>query len=95
MKKYRPRGIYRILRYMSRKGRYPNGVPTVALDARFDPDILDELRHYDYLEEFDRNGNAMRITVRGREALKIHVLTVVNVCAAVVAMLVAVLALFL
>ena len=93
MEKYRSRGIYRILRYMSRKGRYPGGIPRSELEARYDKGIISELIYYDYLAE--NSVPAVYITVKGREALRLHVLTVVNVITAIVAVLIAVLALFL
>ena len=93
MKKYRSRGIYRILRYMSRKGRYPNGTLRPELEGRFDPDVIDELCYYDYLEKL--GAGRVRITVKGREALRLHVLTVVNVLLVLLTLIVAVIALFL
>lgn len=93
MKKHRSRSIYRILRYMSRKGNYPDGIPRLKLTSRFDENTVSELLYYDYLDETTAGG--VYITVKGREALQIHVLTVVNIHLAVVAAAAAVIALFL
>ena len=88
------RSIYRALLYMSRHGRYPNGIPVTKADAVIDPDILRELIYYDYLERL--NGlDYIRITVRGREALTSHILTITNIAIAVAAALIAVVSLLL
>lgn len=87
------RNMYQILNYMFRRKMYPDGISRQKLDACFDPDIISELIYYDYLEEVSSHN--IRITLRGREALKVHILTVTNVVTAIVAAAVAVLALFL
>lgn len=88
------RDIYKILLYMSEYARYPKGESVSHLRSMFDKDILDELKHYDYIELID-NGENARITVKGREALKTHVLTLVSVAISLVALLIAVLSLLL
>ena len=82
---------YVILAYMSRKSRYPVGVPRDALEKMFDRDMLLELAHYNYLETCA--DDHMRIGVGGREALNVHVLTVVNVTVAALALITSVIAL--
>lgn len=89
---HKSRNMHRILSFMSRHGRYPYGISPNELERRFDKEIISELRYYDYLEE--TSNNTLRITVHGREALKVHVLTVVNTLTAILALVVAVLALF-
>lgn len=86
------RNIYSVLRFMSKSGRYPKGFPIDDLRKRFDRDIMDELLYYNYIEKVE--GNA-RITVRGREALQTNVLATANLCAAIVAAIIAIVALFL
>ena len=88
------KNVYRALFYLSRHGRYPNGIPVAKAETAIDPDILRELIYYDYLERL--NGlNDIRITVRGREALTRHILTVTNIVLAVAAVLAAVVSLLL
>lgn len=82
---------YVILAYMSRRSRYPVGVPRDTLEKLFDRDMLLELTHYNYLEACATDH--IRIGVGGREALNVHILTVVNVAAAVLALFISVLAL--
>lgn len=91
--KHKSRNLYRVLSYMSRRGYYPDGIDRQKVESRFDKDIVSELCYYNYLEGTSKD--ALRITVQGREALKVHVLTVVNVLTALLALVVAVLALFL
>ena len=86
--------FYLVLSYMSRRGRYPNGIDRKQLTSRFGKDIVDELLYYDYLESTG-DFTTVRITVRGRESLKVHVLTVLNVVTAILALAVSVVALLL
>lgn len=90
---FRSRSVYRVLSYMSKRGRYPKGTAPSALHGQFDEDIVGELSYYEYLEELP--GGNLRITVKGREALTVHTLTVTNVVVALVAAVAACLALFL
>lgn len=89
----RSRNIYRTLSYMSKRSRYPDGLPRSQIEKKFDADIISELISYGYIDEVIIGS--VRITVRGRETLQLHVLTVVNVLTAICALVVAVVALFL
>lgn len=93
MRKNTSRNMYKVLNYMCCRKLYPDGISQQKLNARFDANIISELIYYDYLETVSAHN--IRITVQGREALKVHILTVTNVVTAVVAAAVAVLALFL
>lgn len=93
MKTKKSKNMYRALSFLSRRGRHANGVKKSELSQKFNSDIISELVYYGYLAEI--GSLSVRLTVKGYEALKVHILTVTNVVTAIVAAAVAVLALFL
>lgn len=88
MKKH---NFYRILRYLSRSAFYPDGADLTAPKLKFSRELISELRYYDYIEYAGKN---YRITVKGREALQIHRLTVANTFSAIAAAVLAAVSLF-
>lgn len=83
---------FRILRFLSRGRFYPNGFPMRELKAKFDENIIDEMKYYDWIEPvFD---GRIRITVLGRRELSGIISNVSNTALAVAAVVVALLALF-